>query len=235
MLRWLALALAAMLPCACNAPDDDDTAGADDDDGEPPFLLDLPIADPTMFYGPVMGFDHDPEVHDGAYQVLCTDYMGRAFPHCYDEHDGSDFMLEGGFDAMDAGSTPVIAAAPGTVIVAEDGNYDHCHGDLGSLDIDCDGHPMVANKVKIEHASGYRLLYWHLRTDSVAVQVGDEVETGDQLGLIGSSGISSGPHLHFEIQAPDETSFDPYAGEHSQPNSWWCDQGHEDGFPGGCD
>ena len=38
-----------------------------------------------------VGVDHDPAVHgEGAEAVRCTNYDGRAFPWCYDEHDGSD-------------------------------------------------------------------------------------------------------------------------------------------------
>ena len=43
-----------------------------------------------------------------------TDYLGRGFPHCYDNHTGSDFILQGGFSAMDDGTT-VVAAADGSL------------------------------------------------------------------------------------------------------------------------
>ncbi len=223
------------LPLACSpatGDDDDDTTDVVDDRPR----LSLPVLDPAKVALPVVGFDHDPEDHEGAYQVLCTDYDGRAFPHCYDGHDGSDFMLDGGFDAMDhEGSAMVIAATPGTVIAVEDGHYDHCHGELSTLDVDCDGHPMIGNSVIVEHASGYRLLYWHFMTDSILVDEGDAVDTGAELGLMGSSGRSSAPHLHFELQDPDGTAVDPYAGPHSQDHGFWCDQGHPDGLPGTCD
>ncbi|MDP7112514.1 MAG: hypothetical protein QGH45_11145, partial [Myxococcota bacterium] len=93
-----------LIPPLALGPGCGPTTGDDDDSTEEaadPPRLSLPVLDPAKVAPPVVGFDHDPEDHDGAYQVLCTDYDGRAFPHCYDGHDGSDFMLDGGFDAMD--------------------------------------------------------------------------------------------------------------------------------------
>ena len=237
---WWYLVLALALGgCSGEATDDDDDdtieSDDDDDDAGPAMLLTMPLAEPDLFSEPVMGFDHDPEDHEGAYQVLCSDYVGRPFPHCYDGHDGSDFLLEGGFDAMDAGSTAIIAAADGTVVRTEDGHYDHCHGDITTLEVSCDGHEMIGNSVTLEHDGGWQTLYWHMMTDTVAVEVGDDVLMGDVLGIVGSSGMSSQPHLHFELQAPDGNSVDPYSGEYSQEISYWCEQGDEDGFPGGCD
>jgi hypothetical protein len=135
-------ALGALL-IGCPTPAvDDDTGG----DGvlRGALALALPVAELELIDPPVIGVDHDPEVYEGIYRAYCTDYMGRGFPHCYDEHDGSDLMLEGGFEAMDAGSATILAAYPGTVVDREDGNYDRCHADFGSQDVDCDGHPMLA-------------------------------------------------------------------------------------------
>jgi murein DD-endopeptidase MepM/ murein hydrolase activator NlpD len=52
--------------------------------------------------------------------------------------------------------------------------------------------------VAIAHGNGVRTLYAHLRR--VDVRVGDRVGAGFQVGLIGSTGISTGPHLHFEVR-----------------------------------
>jgi murein DD-endopeptidase MepM/ murein hydrolase activator NlpD len=48
-------------------------------------------------------------------------------------------------------------------------------------------------------SEGVYVLYAHMDPGSVAVRVGDRVTRGQQLGLIGSSGISTTPHLHFQI------------------------------------
>lgn len=184
-----------------------------------------------------IGVDHDPVVQDGSLlgRATCTDYLGRGFPNCYDEHHGSDYPLEGGFDAMDAGSATIVAAAAGTVVEIEDGHYDHCHGDMTTGEVSCDGHEKIGNHVIIEHADGLRTLYWHLETGSVAVGVGDVVACGQPLGLVGSSGESSFPHLHFEVNDASGAVIDPYAGPYSQDLSYWTDQGVTDALPGaGC-
>ena len=136
----------------------------------------------------------------------------------------------GGFDAMDAGSATIVAAADGVVVETLDGNYDRCHATVEG--IDCDGHPIVGNYVILEHDGGWRTLYWHLKNGSVAVAVGETVRAGDPLGKVGSSGNSSMPHLHFELQDARGAVVDPYAGSHSQPESWWCEQGDAEGLPG---
>lgn len=191
----------------------------------------FPLAEPDKFEQ-VVGVDHDPDVHEGIEQLICMDYLGRAFPWCYDEHDGSDYLLEGNWDAMDAGSVVILAAADGVVVDTDDGNYDRCHGDISSGDNSCDGYPMQANYVIIEHASGDRSRYWHMMSGSVMVEVGQTVHCGDPLGKVGSSGNSSQPHLHFEVESPEGEVIDPYAGPYSQPETWWLEQGDPEGMPG---
>ena len=51
--------------------------------------------------------------------------------------------------------------------------------------------------VKIDHGNGFQTMYAHC--SAVYVQKGQKVAQGDLLGLIGSTGRSTGPHLHFEI------------------------------------
>ncbi|MBQ5738985.1 MAG: M23 family metallopeptidase, partial [Oscillospiraceae bacterium] len=72
----------------------------------------------------------------------------------------------------------VYAAKSGTVIVS---TYNNVRG----------------NYVTISHGSGNTTLYQHLSKRSV--KVGDVVKQGDPIGVTGSSGVGSGPHLHFEI------------------------------------
>lgn len=194
----------------------------------------LPLTEPHLFYQ-TTGFDHDPTVQETVIgRALCEDYIGRAFPYCYDEHDGSDYLLEGSFSTMDAGSTEIIAAADGTVELVHDGEYDRCHASADG-NIDCDGHEEKANSVILVHDYGMRTWYWHMKTDSVAVNEGDEVRRGDVLGLVGSSGTSSFPHLHFEVVDPNGISVDPYVDPDGPEESWWCDQGPIEGLPGTCD
>ena len=222
--------LVMMLACTGNA---EETASPADEVLRGALSFRFPLEEPELFSMRI-GVDHDPAVSEGL-QWNCTDYAGRSFPHCYDEHDGSDYILVGGFETMDTGSALIIAAADGVVIDTEDGHYDRCHADLGSAEVSCDGHEMIANSVTIEHSTGHLTKYWHMMTDSVMVSVGDVVTAGTGLGLVGSSGNSSMPHLHFELQSSDRVVIDPYAGEYSQEETWWCDQGGLDDLPGPCD
>lgn len=227
---WLLVAGCAADPADTAAPD----GAAPVDTGRPVAVgFGFPVPARDLIYARV-GVDHDEAVQTGLLAAgICQDYLGRAFPHCYDQHDGSDFMLDGSFATMDAGSTPVVAAMDGVVVETHDGEYDRCHAYAGG--ISCDGHPVVGNHVKLRHADGSETWYWHLAKGSVVVAVGDEVACGQELGLVGSSGYSSAPHLHFEVHDATGATVDPYAGPYSQPESWWAEQGVDDALPGpGC-
>ncbi len=203
----------------------------------------FPLVDPyaeSILPDPI-GCDHDPVNHGGTGH-LCLAYDGAEnFPHCYDEHEGTDFILAGGFAAMDAGSVPVVAAADGTVIAAVDGNFDRCAADASAPGgISCkevvDGevvqHPLLSNHVWIRHADGLETGYYHLKKGSVLVSVGQTVACGDVIGLVGSSGISATPHLHFEVSDGAGGFVDPYAGVASQATSYWVQQEGCFGLPG---
>ena len=86
------------------------------------------------------------------------------------EHYAIDIAAEEG--------TPVVAAAAGTVVAAE---WADRHGNL----------------VAIDHGGGMITRYTHLLDYQVAV--GDNVNQGQQIGRVGSTGESTGPHLHFEL------------------------------------
>jgi murein DD-endopeptidase MepM/ murein hydrolase activator NlpD len=188
-----------------------------------------------MMVRPVFHVDHDPTDHPEA-PALCTNFAGEPFPACYDGHTGSDFMLGGGFVTMDAGSAPVVAAAGGVVETAEDGHYDRCRGSVETLEVTCDGHEMRANFVRLRHANGWSTLYYHLKKGSVAVSVGQRVACGEVLGLVGSSGRSTLPHLHFQVEDPAGAVVDPFAPAERPDDSLFTEQVAADGRPGGaCD
>ena len=54
--------------------------------------------------------------------------------------------------------------------------------------------------MRIVHDDGTMALYAHLREGGVLVRVGQRVEKGQQIGLSGNTGFTSGPHLHFALQ-----------------------------------
>ena len=212
------------LLAACGSADVDTAAEVADGDARGSLQFRLPLLE-THLFELVVGVDHDPVDHsDGpmAEALLCTAYDGRPFPACYDEHRGSDYILEGAFDTMDAGSATILAAAGGTVIDLADGNYDRCH--KASDGVDCDGNPGDPNYVIVAHEGGWQTKYWHMQNGSVAVAVGDDVACGDPLGKVGSSGYSSQPHLHFQLEDEEGVAIDPYAGEYSQAETWWVEQ-----------
>ena len=87
-----------------------------------------------------------------------------------------------GVDLADVSGTPIYASAAGTVIVSATGGY---HGGYG-------------NYIVIAHPNGTQTLYAH--NSKNFVDVGDTVYKGQHIANIGSTGRSTGPHVHFEIR-----------------------------------
>ncbi|TSE07080.1 M23 family metallopeptidase [Mesorhizobium intechi] len=85
--------------------------------------------------------------------------------------------------------TPVMAAFDGEISFQGDG------GSYGNL-------------VKITHANGRETRYAHMQKFAVASGVGTKVKAGDVIGYIGTTGLSTGPHLHFELYENGE-AIDP--------------------------
>lgn len=96
-----------------------------------------------------------------------------------------------------AWNRPVVAAGDGVVVVAKDGFPDTPpnHPRLGSL---------YGNYVVVDHGRGEFSLYGHLKQGSVKVKPGDAVSAGDRLARVGSSGLSTEPHLHFQLMDAGE-------------------------------
>jgi hypothetical protein len=92
---------------------------------------------------------------------------------------------------------PITAAAAGTVVAAQDGlpNNSSLPKPPAIPGID----DTVGNHVIEQIGPGQYLLYAHLDTGSVKVKIGQRVEKGQELGLLGTSGNSSVPHLHFQV------------------------------------
>ncbi len=92
-----------------------------------------------------------------------------------------------GIDIPAPGGTPVFAAAQGTIGKA---GFQKGWGNL----------------VVINHAEGHTSHYAHL--DAIRVKSGDAVKKGEVIGSVGSSGMSTGPHLHYEVRK-DGIHLDP--------------------------
>ena len=64
---------------------------------------------------------------------------------------------------------------------------------------------------RIKHSNGFYTLYYHLKSGTICVNVGDKVKKGQKLGIIGTTGKSTGKHLHFQIdKGSSKTSINPY-------------------------
>ena len=86
-------------------------------------------------------------------------------------HNGVDIAADSG--------TPIVAALKGKVATAE---YSDSYG----------------NYVVVDHGKGLSTLYAHC--SELQVQEGQTVQKGETVGLVGSTGVSTGPHLHFEVR-----------------------------------
>ncbi len=105
-------------------------------------------------------------------------------------NDEPPYEVHTGVDYDAAAGTPVYAPAPGRVVWAQ---------------------PLQlrGNTVIVDHGAGVFTLYAHL--SAFGVRVGDRVQTGDRLALVGSTGNALGPHLHWEVHA---------AGSAVEPFEW---------------
>jgi murein DD-endopeptidase MepM/ murein hydrolase activator NlpD len=162
--------------------------------------------------------DQDPNYPD-----MVLDYNGGT--RTYDttggyNHRGIDIRLWPiSWEMMDREQVQVVAAAPGTIIGKYDGNFDRsCQ--LPS--------PMPDwNAVYVEHDDGSVTWYGHLKNGSVTpLPIGSTLAEGEYIGLVGSSGNSTSPHLHFEVYDAMDNLIEPYAGPFNMLNteSWWQDQ-----------
>jgi murein DD-endopeptidase MepM/ murein hydrolase activator NlpD len=159
--------------------------------------------------------------HNPAYPNYRLDYNcgTRTYdrPNGYN-HKGTDFFTwPFGWRKMDNDEVEVVASAAGTIVYRRDGYYDRSCGFNGD----------PANLIYLMHADGSFALYGHFKNGSVTPkQVGQTVQAGEYLGIVGSSGNSTGPHLHFEIYDSAGQLIDPFSGPCNSLNeeSWWIEQ-----------
>ena len=88
-------------------------------------------------------------------------------------------MMHSGLDIACRLGTDIMATASGSVIVS-------------------DSAKAYGNRIILKHTRGYTSHYYHLHQR--IVKKGQKVESGEIIGLVGSSGLSTAPHLHFEIR-----------------------------------
>ena len=137
-------------------------------------------------------------------------------------HAGTDYYLwPFPWAMMDAGQVQILAAAPGVIMAKDDGNFDRDCALDGASD---------PNDVYVMQDDGLIAIYLHMRKGSVtSLPVGARVAAGDALGLVGSSGSSTGPHLHFELRDVHSAVVDPRNGQcNAAPDRWIVFQPYED-------
>lgn len=139
--------------------------------------------------------------------------------HCgnrsYEGHMGTDiYTWPFSWKQMDDEQADIVAAEAGEILFKSDGYYDQsCAMNGGNW-----------NAVYILHNDGSIAWYGHMKTNSLTTKnVGDMVTKGEFLGKVGSSGNSTGPHLHFEVYDADNNLIDPFTGGCNDLNtdSWW--------------
>ena len=120
-------------------------------------------------------------------------YISSYFGYRPDPFGSGATCYHSGWDIGDSGiaGAPVVASKSGIVVEM----YNSCpHNDYGSCG--CGGG--YGNYVMIDHGNGKISIYGHL--SDVTVESGQEVRAGQLIGHVGSTGYSTGPHLHFETQ-----------------------------------
>lgn len=136
----------------------------------------------------------------------------------YDGHRGTDiFTWPFHWKKMDDNAVEIIAAAPGVIIAKADGYDDH-HCACVNYDW---------NAVYVRHADNSVAWYGHMKKNTTTTKaVGQSVALGEYLGVVGSSGCSTGPHLHFEVYDGSNNLIDPYSGSCNALNAstWWASQ-----------
>ena len=100
----------------------------------------------------------------------------KACDACSTDHRGVDWNPGYG--------TPIVSIADG--VVSDIGNPDSAYGVHLLIDHVVNGQAVTS-------------LYAHMKSGSIAVRVGDRVRVGDQIGLVGNTGVTTAPHLHLEI------------------------------------
>jgi murein DD-endopeptidase MepM/ murein hydrolase activator NlpD len=130
----------------------------------------------------------------------------------YDGHQGTDFYLwPFSWRKMDNNHVYVVAGAPGTIVYKSNGNFDRS----------CTVNGNNWNAVYISHADGSVAWYGHLKNGSLTSKsVGASVVQGEYLGVVGSSGSSTEPHLHLELYDSNSQLVDPYQGSCNALNAF---------------
>lgn len=184
------------------------------------FVLPTPGAEPVLGWRPplypvpwaVSAYDHfyftRPIAADNVNWPLAEYRYGGVFFAPNIVHTGVDI------DAAE--SAPILAAGPGAVVSAGWGLFSGAADNINDP---------YGKAVVIKHDFGYKgeplyTVYAHM-SETIAL-VGQHVQTGDVIGLVGATGATTGPHLHFEVRMGGNTFYTTYNPElwMSPPQGW---------------
>jgi murein DD-endopeptidase MepM/ murein hydrolase activator NlpD len=184
------------------------------------FVLPTPGAEPVSGWRPplypvpwaVSAYDHfyfaRPIAADNVNWPLAEYRYGGVFFAPNIVHTGVDIDANEG--------TEILTAGPGTVVSADWGLFSGSAGNISDP---------YGKAVVVRHDFGYKgqtlyTIYAHM--SEILVVVGAHVETGDVLGLVGDTGATTGPHLHFEVRLGDNTFYTTYNPElwMAPPQGW---------------
>lgn len=142
----------------------------------------VPLPDTPLGARFVPGADFTPEERGMFFRVVFAAPLDRArlsSPYGYRTHPTSGLpSFHAGIDLVADFGAPVVAAADGVVTAVD---RDRVYG----------------LSVRLSHGRGYRTVYAHL--SEVLVQPGARVAAGSPIARLGSTGLSTGPHVHFEL------------------------------------
>ena len=105
------------------------------------------------------------------------------------------------FDLVQEMGAPEYAVADGEVLFADDSNPDNPIG--SPVNVAAKG-----NGIIISHGA-VKSLYWHIKKGSAGVKKGDRVSAGQKIAEMGNSGVSGGPHLHFQMLNAEDYTVPP--------------------------
>ena len=139
-----------------------------------------------------------------------SDASGKVRDHScgarsYDGHDGTDIRIRN--RAIQRQGVEVLAAAPGRVVGMRNDMEDVSTRTAGKAAI---AGKECGNGALVEHDGGWGTQYCHLAKGSVRVKVGDRVNAGQPIGLVGLSGDTEFFHLHFTVRYRGK-AVDPFA------------------------
>ncbi len=136
---------------------------------------------PTYWW-PIGGSKDNAGLYSGttSWTSISSSYGSRIHPIT------GQMSFHSGIDIPASEGTPIIATRSGTVKIA---TYNSSYG----------------NYVEIDHGDGSSSRYAHMLNNSIAVSVGQSVVQGQMIGKVGTTGSSTGNHLHFEIRVSNQT------------------------------